>query len=82
MSKISWVKLTEVYGQLEADNYQSMLNAYGIKTKLFQESVGKNYGYPMSVGRFALVQIYIKPSDLSLAKELINDLENQKNIDD
>jgi hypothetical protein len=68
---------------LEADNYESMLEAYGVKTKLFQESVGKNYGYPMNVGRFALVEIYIRTSDLPLAKDLIKDLENKsKNEED
>ena len=73
----NWTKLTEVYGQLEANNYKSMLEAYGIITKLFQESVGKNFGFPMSVGKFARVQIYVQTSDLTLASELLDQIKDQ-----
>jgi hypothetical protein len=77
MSTDQWTKLTEVYGQLEADNYKSMLEAYGITTKLFQESVGKNFGFPMNVGKFALVQVYVQTSDLPLANELLEEIKDQ-----
>ena len=81
MSTDNWTKLTEVYGQLEADNYKSMLEAYGIITKLFQESVGKNFGFPMSVGKFARVQIYVQTSDLPLASELLDKIKDQNSKD-
>ena len=54
-----------------------MLEAYGIITKLFQESVGKNFGFPMSVGKFARVQIYVQTSDLTLASELLDQIKDQ-----
>jgi len=81
MSTDNWTKLTEVYGQLEADNYKSMLEAYGIIAKLFQESVGKNFGFPMSVGKFARVQIYVQTSDLPLASELLEKIKDLNSKD-
>jgi hypothetical protein len=76
MTKDKWIKLTEVYGQLEAENYKSLLEAYGIDVEIFQESVGKNFAYPVNVGRFALVEIYVKERDFSDATELIKDLDD------
>ncbi|MFC2064768.1 hypothetical protein ACFLXB_06700 [Chloroflexota bacterium] len=81
MSTNEWSKLTEVYGQLESDNFQSLLKAYGINSQVFQESVGKNFGYPTSVGKFALVQIYVQTKDLLLATELLEKYIDQNSTE-
>lgn len=73
MSELKWSLLAEVYGQLNAELIQSLLNANGIEVKLFQESVGGNFAYPTYVGEFARVQIFVPSKKFIEANEIYED---------
>ena len=76
MSELKWALLAEVYGRLNAELIQSLLNANGIEVELFQESVGGNFAYPTYVGEFARVQIFVPLNKLTEANEIYEDSQN------
>ena len=76
MSELKWALLAEVYGRLNAELIQSLLNANGIEVELFQESVGGNFAYPTYVGEFARVQIFVPTNKLKEANEIYEDSQN------
>ncbi|OGN73105.1 MAG: hypothetical protein A2X25_11220 [Chloroflexi bacterium GWB2_49_20] len=76
MNELKWDLLAEVFGRMEAEIIQSMLNANGIDAELFQEAVGRNFAYPTTVGGFARVQIFVPKNKLIEAKELLKNSQN------
>lgn len=76
MSELKWALLAEVFGRLNAELIQSLLNANGIEVELFQESAGGNFAYPTNVGEFARVQIFVPSVKLSEAMEIYEDSQN------
>lgn len=76
MDEMTWEKLTEVYGRLEADVLKSYLEAGGISVELFQEAVGHHI-YPSTIDGLGRVQIYIPKAQAAQARELLAAWQNQ-----
>jgi len=76
VSGLKWVLLTEVYGRMNAELIQSLLNANEIEVELFQESVGGNFAYPTNVGEFARVQIFVPENKFTDAVEIFENSQN------
>ena len=70
MDELKWELLVEVQGRLEADLLQSYLEAYGIQTEIFQESVGYN-AFPVMVDGLGRVQIFVSKEQLDEARKLL-----------
>ena len=58
MDQLTYEKLTEVFGRLEAELIESLLEAEGIDVELVQESVGHTI-YPVTVDGLGRVQIFV-----------------------
>ena len=76
MVGLKWSLLTEIYGRMNAELFQSLLNANGIDVELFQESAGGNFAYPTNFGEFARVQIFVPANKLIEAKQILEDTQN------
>ena len=70
MDELTWAKLTEVYGRMDAELIESYLEANGIDVELFQEAVGHHI-YPTTVDGLAKVQIFVEKENLREAQKLI-----------
>lgn len=76
MSGLKWVLLTEIYGRMNAELIQSLLNANGVDVELFQEAAGGNFAYPTNFGELARVQIFVPETKLTEAKEIFENSQN------
>ena len=77
MDELKWELLVEVQGRLEADLLQSYLEAYGIHTELFQESVGHSI-YPVTINGLGRVQIFVSKEQLKEAREMLEEYNNSE----
>jgi hypothetical protein len=77
MDELKWEILTEVQGRLEAEFIKSYLDAYGIDTELFQESVG-HHVYPVTVDGFGRVQIFVSKEQAKEARKLLSEYEKAR----
>ena len=75
MDGLKWALLAEVSGRLQADFIKSHLEAEGILTELFQESVGQ-HAYPVTVDGLGRVQIFVQKSDLAAARKILEQHES------
>jgi hypothetical protein len=66
MDQLTYGILTEVFGRLEAELIESLLEAQGIDTELVQESVGHSI-YPVAVDGLGRVQIFVPKTQLEEA---------------
>ena len=76
---MKWELLVEVQGRLEADLLQSYLEAYGIQTEIFQESVGHN-AFPVMIDGLGRVQIFVSKEQIKEASRLIAEYNNPEEI--
>jgi len=67
MNEMSWEKLTDVYGRIEADVLKSYLEAEGIPVELFQEAVGI-HAFPTTIDGLGHVQIFVPREKIEEAK--------------
>jgi len=74
--ELKWELLTEIYGRMEADLLKSYLEAYGIETELFQESVGQNI-YPTTTDLLGRVQIFVSKQNAPQARALLKEYNAQ-----
>jgi hypothetical protein len=72
MDELTWAKLTEVSGRLNADLLESLLEAHGIDAELIQEAVGRSL-IPVTVDGLGLVQVFVPKEKLAEARELMAD---------
>ncbi len=70
MDELTWAKLTEVYGRMDAELIKSYLEAEGIETELFQEAVGHHI-YPTTIDGLGKVQIFVRKEALREARTLM-----------
>jgi hypothetical protein len=68
MDQLTYEKLTEVFGRLEAELIESLLEAEGIDVELVQESVGHSI-YPVTVDGLGRVQIFVPKGKVNEALE-------------
>ena len=83
MDELTWAKLTEVYGRMDADLIESYLEAHGIDVELFQEAVGHHI-YPTTIDGMGRVQIFVEKENLHEARKMIERFNDQtvENISD
>ena len=68
MDQLKYEKLVEVFGRLEAEMIESLLEAEGIDVELVQESIGHTI-YPVTVDGLGRVQIFIPKNKIHEARE-------------
>jgi len=68
-----WVKLTDVYGNLEGEALKSFLEANDVPVRLIQESIGPLIGSVIPV--FGLVEVFVQQEDLRTARSLLTEYE-------
>ena len=68
MDELIYENITEVYGRLEAEMIESLLEAEGIDVELVQESIGHSI-YPVSVDGLGRVQIFVPKAKILEALE-------------
>jgi hypothetical protein len=74
MDQLTYEKLVEVNGRLEAEMIESLLEAEGIDVELVQESVG-HLIYPVSVDGLGRVQIFVPKIKVAEAREWLKFLQ-------
>jgi hypothetical protein len=79
MDELKWELLVEVQGRLEADLLQSYLEAYGVQTEIFQESVGHN-AFPVTIDGLGRVRIFVSKEQLDEARKLLADYNNPEEM--
>ncbi len=70
MDELTYAKLVEVNGRLEAELIESFLEASGIDVELVQEAVGHTI-YPVTVDGLGRVQIFVPKTRLAEARDLL-----------
>lgn len=78
MNDLKYEILTELNNFLEADLLKSYLEAEGIDTELFQESVGRT-AFPVIIEQLGHVQVFVPKEKIKEAKELLK-LFNQEEL--
>ena len=68
MDQLTYEILAEVFGRMDAELIESLLEAEGIDVELVQESVGHTI-YPVSVDGLGRVQIFVPKSKIQDARE-------------
>lgn len=77
MSEREWVTLLEVDDRIEAEIIKEALVAQGIEAEFFQEGV-VHFGYPVTVGGMATVEICVPNDQLEQAQAWLADYESGK----
>jgi hypothetical protein len=68
MDQLTYEILTDVYGRMEAEMIESLLEAEGIDVELVQESIGHS-SIPVSVDGLGSVQIFVPKIKIQEARE-------------
>jgi hypothetical protein len=68
--EMKYALLVELTSRLEADLLESYLEANGIDTELFQESVGQN-AFPVTIDLLGHVQVFVPNKKLKQAMKLL-----------
>ena len=68
MDELTYRKLTEVFGRLDAELIESLLEAQGIDVQLIQEAVGHSV-YPVTVDGLGCVQLFVPKDKFVEAQE-------------
>ena len=76
MDELTWAKLTEVYGRMDAELIESYLEAHGIDVELFQEAVGHHI-YPTTIDGLGRVQNFVQKENLVEAQKLLERFNDQ-----
>lgn len=77
MDEMKYELLTELSSRMQADLLESYLEANGIDTELFQESVGQN-AFPVTIDMLGYVQVFVPREKLKKAKKLLENFETQE----
>ncbi len=70
MDEMKYVKLTDLQGRLEANMFESYLEAQGIDVELIQESVGQS-SYAVTINGLGRVQVFVPRDQIEAARELL-----------
>ena len=76
MDELTWAKLTEVYGRMDAELIESYLEAHFIDVELFQVAVGHHI-YPTTIDGLGRVQIFVQKENLVEAQKLLERFNDQ-----
>jgi hypothetical protein len=78
MNALTWEKLLEVQGRMEAELIESYLEANGVDVELIQESVGHS-AFPVMVDGLGRVQVFVPKVKTQEARELLKEYEQGAN---
>jgi len=78
VDELKYELLTELSNFLEADLLKSYLEAEGIDTELFQESIGRT-SFPVIIEHLGHVQVFVPKEKIKKAKQLLK-LFNQEEL--
>ena len=70
MDELTWEKIADVQGRLDAELIESYLEAHGIDVELIQEAIGRTI-YPVSVNGLGHVQIFVPKEKVEEAREFL-----------
>jgi hypothetical protein len=70
MDKLTWEKIAEVQGRLDAELIESYLEANGIDVELVQESIGHSV-FPVTIDGLGRVQVFVPENKTEEARELL-----------
>lgn len=76
MDELTWEKIAEVQGRLDADLIESYLEANGIDVELIQEAVGRSI-YPVTIDGLGRVQVFVPKEKVEQARELLKTLTDE-----
>jgi hypothetical protein len=75
MDKLTWKKVAEVQGRLDADLVESFLEANGVDVELVQEALGHSV-IPVSIDGLGRVQIFVPKGKFKEARDLLKDFSS------
>lgn len=81
MDSLTWEKIAEVQGRLDAELIESYLEANGIDVELIQEAIGRSI-YPVAVDGLGRVQVFVSKERAAEARELLEDFTSAALLDD
>lgn len=81
MNELTWERLTETNGRLEADLLKSFLEANGVPVELFQESVGQHI-YPVTIDGLGRVQVFVPKAKHTEARLLLEEYQTPRSEGD
>jgi hypothetical protein len=70
MDTLTWEKVAEVQGRLDADLIESYLEANGVDVELIQESLGHSL-IPVTINGLGRVQVFVPKAKVKEARELL-----------
>ena len=70
-----WIKITEVYGNMEGEALKSFMEAHEVPVRLIQESMGPLIG--SVIPAFGLVEVFVPSGHVKIAKELLTQYEGE-----
>ncbi|MBI4732447.1 MAG: DUF2007 domain-containing protein [Chloroflexi bacterium] len=70
MDKLTWEKVAEVQGRLDADLVESYLEANGVDVELVQEALGRSI-IPVMIDGLGRVQVFVPKEKVKEARELL-----------
>lgn len=70
MDTLTWEKVAEVQGRLDADLIESYLEANGVDVELIQESLGHSL-IPVTINGLGRVQVFVPKEKIKEARELL-----------
>jgi len=76
MDELKYELLTELNNFMKADLLKSYLDAKGIDTQLFQESIGRS-SFPVTIEMLGHVQVFVPKEKIKEARQLLK-LFNQE----
>ncbi len=76
MDKLNWVKLTDVFGRMEADMVKSYLEANGISAQIIMDAAGQLWAPGIAPG-----EVWVANTNLSAARKLMDDFGDAEDIE-
>jgi len=80
MDQLTWEKIAEVQGRLEAELMKSYLEAHGIEVELVQEALGHSV-IPVAIDGLGRVQVFVAKTSSAEARTLLRDFSGPAIVD-
>lgn len=70
MDELTWEKIAEVPGRIQAEMLKGFMEAEGVPVQLIQEGIGESV-YPFTFGPLGEVQVFVPKEKLEQAEALL-----------
>jgi hypothetical protein len=81
VDQLTWEKIAEVQGRLDADLIESFLEANEIDVELVQESIGHS-AFPVTIDGLGRVQVFVPKDKVQEARELLKNFTENTLLED